>query len=55
MAITIIAPKSSITASAVRNIFTDDGTRFPNSDKMQIANAISVAIEIPKPACVSAP
>jgi hypothetical protein len=31
---TIIAPKSSITANAVKNIFKDNGTRFPNKDKI---------------------
>lgn len=52
MAIIKIAPKSSITAKAVRKIFIDSGTRFPNKDKIPIAKAISVAIGIPKPECV---
>ena len=55
MAMTIIAPKSSITASAVKNIFKDVGTRFPNKDKIPIAKAMSVAIGIPAPFCVIVP
>ena len=53
MAIIIIAPKSSITAKAVKKIFNDVGTRFPKSDKIPIAKAISVAIGMPKPNCVA--
>ena len=49
MAMIIIAPKSSITANAVRNIFRDVGTRVPNNDKIPNAKAISVAIGIPNP------
>ena len=52
---TRIAPKSSITAKAVKNIFNEVGTRFPRSDKMPIAKAISVAIGIPAPFCVCVP
>ena len=55
MAITMMAPKSSITASAVRNTFKDVGTRFPKSDRIPIAKAISVAIGIPAPFCVIVP
>ena len=47
-----MAPKSSITAKAVKNIFRELGTRFPNSDKIPTAKAISVAIGIPAPAWV---
>ena len=50
-----MAPKSSITASAVRNIFKEVGTRFPKRDKTPIAKAISVAIGIPAPFCVEVP
>ena len=52
MAIIKIAPKSSITAKAVRKILIDSGTRFPNKDKIPIAKAISVAIGIPNPELV---
>ena len=52
MAIINMAPKSSITAKAVKNIFSDKGTLFPNKDKIPIAKAISVAIGIPAPDCV---
>jgi hypothetical protein len=55
MAIINMAPKSSITAKAVKNIFNDNGTRFPNNDKIPIAKAISVAIGIPAPDCVAVP
>ena len=47
-----MAPKSSITANAVRNIFNDVGTFLPNSESIPIAKAMSVAIGIPKPDCV---
>ena len=50
-----MAPKSSITASAVRNIFKDEGTRLPKRDKIPIANAMSVAIGIPAPFWVMVP
>ncbi|MNQ66200.1 hypothetical protein D3C85_806860 [compost metagenome] len=52
---TMMAPKSSITASAVRNIFSEMGTRLPNKDKIPIAKAMSVAIGIPAPFCVMVP
>ena len=51
----MIAPKSSITATAVKNIFSDAGTRLPKRDRMPIAKAMSVAIGMPTPACVLAP
>jgi len=46
----MIAPKSSIIAKAVKNIFSEVGTRLPKRDKMPIAKAMSVAIGIPAPA-----
>ena len=52
---TIMAPKSSITAKAVKNIFKEAGTLFPNKDKIPIAKAISVAIGIPAPFWVIVP
>ena len=52
MAITIMAPRSSITANAVRNIFNDTGTLLPNNDKIPRAKAISVAMGIPAPELV---
>ena len=51
---TKIAPKSSITAKAVKNILRESGTRLPNKDKIPNAKAISVAIGIPAPAWVAA-
>lgn len=39
-----------IIAYAIRNIFNEEGTRFPKSDKIPIANAMSVAIGMPAPA-----
>ena len=53
MAIIIIAPKSSITANAVKNIFREVGTRLPNSDKIPKAKAISVAAGIAQPRAAS--
>ncbi len=47
-----MAPKSSITANAVRKIFNDSGTRFPNNESTARAKAMSVAIGIPAPACI---
>ena len=49
MAIIRIAPKSSIMAKAVKNIFNDIGTLFPKSDNIPNAKAMSVAIGIPAP------
>ena len=37
-----IAPRSSIIAKAVKNIFRDIGTLFPNNDKTPKENATSV-------------
>ena len=51
----IIAPKSSITANAVKNILSEVGTRFPNNDNIPNAKAMSVAIGIPAPDCVAVP
>ena len=47
-----MAPKSSAIARAARNIFNEEGTRFPNSDITPNAKAISVAIGIPQPCIV---
>ena len=52
---TKIAPKSSITAKAVKNTFKEVGTLLPKSDKIPKANAMSVAIGIPAPDCVDVP
>jgi hypothetical protein len=52
---TIIAPKSSMIAKAVRKIFSATGTLLPNSDSTPRANAISVAIGMPIPPCVAVP
>ena len=52
---TIIAPKSSITANAVRNTFNELGTFLPTKDKIPKAKAISVAMGIPIPDCVFVP
>ena len=51
MAITMIAIKSSITASAERNAFIACDTRLPSIIITPIAKAISVAVGIPQP-CV---
>ena len=37
------------------NIFNDSGTLLPNKERIPIANAMSVAIGIPAPACVAVP
>ena len=50
-----MAPKSSITAKAVRKIFNDVGTFFPSNERIPTANAISVAIGIPAPDWVFVP
>ena len=50
-----MAPKSSMTANAVKNIFKEVGTLLPNKDKIPKAKAMSVAIGIPAPACVEVP
>ena len=55
MAIMRIAPKSSITANAVKKTFNEVGTLFPNNDKIPNAKAMSVAIGIPAPDCVAVP
>ena len=51
MAITTIAPMSSITANVVRKTFNPKGTRLPSNCNIPKENAISVAIGIPQP-CV---
>ena len=45
----IIAPKSSIIASATKKTFKDTGTLEPNKDKTPMENAISVAVGIAQP------
>ena len=50
-----IAPKSSITAKAVKKTFNETGTLLPSKDKIPRAKAISVAIGIPAPDCVTVP
>lgn len=55
MAMIIIAPKSSITANAVKKTFNEVGTLLPNKDKIPNAKAMSVAIGIPAPDCVAVP
>ena len=47
-----MAPRSSIMASAVKNIFRERGMRFPARESIPSAKAISVAIGMPKPICV---
>ncbi len=42
-------------ANAVKNTFKDVGTWLPNRAKIPKAKAISVAIGIPAPDCVSVP
>ena len=48
-AITKIAPRSSIMASAINKIFKPTGTRFPNKEQTPKEKAISVAVGIPQP------
>lgn len=55
MAIIIIAPRSSIMAKAVKNIFNETGTLLPNKERIPKANAISVAIGMPKPDWATVP
>ena len=50
VAINTMAPRSSMTANATIRIFNPSGTRFPSSASTPSANAMSVAIGIPKPA-----
>lgn len=50
-----MAPKSSITAKAVRNTFKASGTLFPSRDRMPRAKAMSVAIGIPTPVWLASP
>jgi len=44
-----MAPKSSIMANAVKNIFKATGTRLPNKEAMPNVKAISVAVGIAQP------
>ena len=44
-----MAPRSSATASAVRKILSDTGTRLPSIERMPMAKAMSVAVGIPQP------
>ena len=50
-----MAPRSSTTASAVRNTFRETGTLLPTVDMMAMAKAISVAIGMPHPAAYCVP
>ena len=49
IAITTIAPRSSIIAKASKNIFNAGGTCLLNSATIPTANAMSVAIGIAQP------
>lgn len=51
----MMAPRSSITAKAVKKTLRDRGTLLPNNDKIPMANAMSVAIGIPYPEWVVVP
>ena len=48
-AIIIIAPRSSIIASAIKKTFKDTGTLDPNNDRTPIEKAMSVAEGIAHP------
>ena len=50
-----IAPRSSIIANAVRNIFNANGTRPERSEAMPNEKAISVAMGTPQPFANSVP
>jgi hypothetical protein len=52
---TMMAARSSMTASAVRKILSDAGTRLPSRASTPSANAMSVAIGMPMPGCVWVP
>ena len=45
----IIAPRSSMIASAVKKTFSDIGILDPSNDKTPIEKAISVAVGIAQP------
>ena len=45
-----MAPRSSIMANAIKNIFKLVGTLFPNKEAIPKEKAISVAVGIPHPA-----
>ena len=51
----MIAHRSSITATAVRNIFSEAGALLPTSATTLSAKAISVAIGMPNPFWVGSP
>lgn len=53
MAITTMAPRSSMMANAVRNTFNAGGTLSPSKPMMAMAKAMSVAVGIPAPERVS--
>ncbi len=55
MAMVKMAPRSSITAKAVRNTFKASGTRLPNKERMPMAKAMSVAMGMPAPEAVGVP
>ena len=44
-----MAPRSSMIASAIRNIFKETGTLLPSSERIPSAKAISVAVGIAHP------
>lgn len=48
-------PKSSMIANAVKNTFSDKGTRLPKSDKTPKEKAISVAVGIAQPCRFAVP
>src|ERR1043165_2238767 len=50
-----MAPRSSMMARAVKNIFSATGTFFPANDAMPIENAISVAVGTPQPVLYGVP
>jgi hypothetical protein len=55
MAMTKIAPRSSMMANAVMNTLSDAGILFLNKAITPRAKAISVAIGMPTPSCVAVP
>ncbi len=51
----IITPKSSITAHAAKNTFSEVGTLLLDNDNIPKAKTMSVAIGISAPDCVAVP
>ncbi len=47
--------RSSAMARAVRNTFSDTGTRSPRMDRMPMTKAMSVAVGIPQPDAAAEP